>query len=80
MSTTAPLLELPGGNAICWLQPPNDYELFEQGIGRLQRRDQPNARVYSYEIAALDTLDIAVRARLAEKSAVQTDLWAALKK
>jgi len=68
-----------GGNAICWLQPPNDYELFEQGIGRLQRRDQPNARVYSYEIAALNTLDIAVRGRLAEKSAVQTDLWSAIR-
>ena len=68
-----------GGNAICWLQPPHDYEAYEQGIGRLQRRDQPHSHVYSYEIVARGTLDEAVHIRLGEKAGVQDGLWAALR-
>jgi len=69
-----------GGNAVCWLQPPHDAELYEQGIGRVRRRDQPDARVYSYEFVARDTLDIAVRARLGDKAATQDSLWAAFRR
>lgn len=69
-----------GGNAIAWWQVPDDLELYDQTIGRLVRRGQAGAVVYSYEPTALDTVDVAVRARAVDKTRVQDGLWAALRR
>jgi hypothetical protein len=69
-----------GGSAIVWWQIPDDLEAYMQTLARLVRRGQKAESVYSYEISALGTIDQAVRARAAEKSAAQDDLWAALRR
>lgn len=69
-----------GGNAIAWLQLPYDFELYTQTLGRLSRRGQTGASVWSYEISALDTLDTAVGGILATKQQTEDGLWAELRK
>lgn len=69
-----------GGNTVAWWQVPDDLELYDQLIGRLVRRGQAGAAVYSYEPTALDTVDVAVRARAVDKTRVQGGLWAALRR
>ncbi len=69
-----------GGNTVAWWQVPDDLELYDQLIARLVRRGQAGAAVYSYEPTALDTVDVAVRARAIDKTRVQDGLWAALRR
>jgi len=69
-----------GGNTVAWWQLPDDLELYDQLIGRLVRRGQAGAAVYSYEPIALDTVDVAVRRRAHDKTRVQDGLWAALRR
>jgi hypothetical protein len=64
-----------GGNTLAWLQPPYDNELYEQAIGRLRRRDQPNDSVISHLLMARYTLDYAALARLIEREQAQNRLW-----
>ena len=68
-----------GGNAIAWLQLPWDAELYEQTLGRLSRRGQTGASVWSYEICAANTLDVAVEASLFSKMTTQDGLWEELR-
>ena len=69
-----------GGNTVAWWQVPDDLELYDQLIARLVRRGQASAAVRSFEPTALDTIDVAVRARAIDKTRVQDGLWAALRK
>jgi len=68
-----------GGNSVCWLQPPHDQEAYEQVIGRVRRRDQPSASVFSYEIVARSTLDEPVLEKLGARAEAQEGVWAGLR-
>ena len=59
-----------------WLQPPYDNELYEQLIGRVRRRDQSSAQVFSYEFVAENTLDEAVQQTCHARGLAQDALWA----
>lgn len=65
-----------GGNSVAWLQPPHDNELYEQLIGRVRRRDQASAQVFSYEFVAENTLDEAVQQTCHQRGRDQDALWA----
>jgi hypothetical protein len=69
-----------GGNAIVWWQLPDDLELYDQTIGRLRRRDQARAMVFSYELETVKTIDQAVAAMAIEKGTTQDGLWGALRR
>jgi hypothetical protein len=69
-----------GGNSIIWWQTPDDLELYDQTIGRLQRRGQASDLVYSYELAARQTVDQAVINMAWSKNRTQDGLWAALRR
>lgn len=69
-----------GGNTLAWWQLPDDLELYDQTIGRLVRTGQAGHSVYSYEPTALDTVDVAARARAVDKTRVQDGLWEALRR
>lgn len=69
-----------GGNTIAWWSLPDDLELYLQMLGRLVRRDQPDAKVYSYEPVARNTVETVVQRRAHEKATTQDELWAALRR
>jgi hypothetical protein len=69
-----------GGAAIAWWQLPDDLEAYDQTIARLARRGQRALSVFSYELAALDTVDQAVIAAAHGKRRVQDALWEALRR
>lgn len=64
-----------GGNSVAWLQPTYDNELYEQTIGRVRRRDQTSAQVFSYEFLAENTLDPAVQQVCHQRGREQDMLW-----
>jgi hypothetical protein len=64
-----------GGNSVLWMQPTYDNEMYEQTIGRVRRRDQSSAQVYSYELLANDTLDPAVQQVCRKRGLEQEMLW-----
>lgn len=64
-----------GGNSVAWLQPTYDNELYEQTIGRVRRRDQKSAQVFSYELMAENTLDAAVQQVCHQRGLEQDMLW-----
>ncbi len=68
-----------GGNSVAWLQPPHDNELYEQLIGRVRRRDQTSGQVFSYELVAENTLDLAVQQTCHQRGREQDKLWAKFK-
>jgi hypothetical protein len=69
-----------GGNAVVWWQLPDDFELYDQTLGRLRRRGQADDRVWSYEPCASDTVDITVRDQAHAKNRTQEGLWASLRR
>jgi SNF2 family DNA or RNA helicase len=69
-----------GGRALAWWQLPDDLEQYDQTIARLARRGQLASSVFSYEPAALDTVDQTVIAAAHGKRTTQDDLWAALRR
>ena len=69
-----------GGAAVAWWQLPDDLEAYDQTIARLARRGQRALSVFSYELAALDTVDQAVIAAAHGKRRVQDALWEALRR
>lgn len=71
-------LEL-AGSAIAWWQPGDDYELFDQLMGRLTRRAQKASHVRAFLPIAVDTIDEAVFTRLGHKEDSQAELWNALR-
>lgn len=66
-------------DALVWWQLPDDLELYLQTIGRLVRRGGAD-RVWSYEITALNTVDVQVRHMAGLKNQTQDSLWAALRR
>ena len=64
-----------GGNSVAWLQPTYDNELYEQTLGRVRRRDQFSAQVFSYELMAENTLDVAVQQVCHQRGIEQDMLW-----
>jgi SNF2 family DNA or RNA helicase len=69
-----------GGNAVAWWQLPTDLELYDQLLARLARRGQVDDRVFSYEPAALNTIDMIVIEQAHAKREIQEGLWAALRR
>lgn len=64
-----------GGNSVAWLQPTYNNELYEQTLGRVRRRDQTSAQVFSYELMAENTLDLAVQQVCHQRGVEQDMLW-----
>lgn len=64
-----------GGNSVAWLQPTSDNELYEQTLGRVRRRDQTSAQVFSYELMAENTLDASVQQVCHQRGLEQDMLW-----
>jgi SNF2 family DNA or RNA helicase len=69
-----------GGNAVVWWQLPDDFELYDQTLGRLRRRGQEDDRVWSYEPSAVGTVDQTVRTQQHGKNRTQEGLWASLRR
>jgi hypothetical protein len=69
-----------GGNSIVWWQLPDDLELYDQTVARLRRRGQVDDHVFSYELAARDTIDQAVAEMAVAKARTQDNLWGALRR
>lgn len=67
-----------GSDSVAWWQLPDDAEMYQQLLGRLSRRSAKHPTVWSYEIAAVGTIDEAVLEMQQIKLGVQESLWEAL--